>query len=51
MMAMNPGLAAYMKNKQAAKHTVIPATPTPPAMTSNVGKRHSKVVHTTKGKC
>jgi len=54
-MAMNPGLAAYMKNKQASKATQMPATPMKPMasmpMTSDVGKKHSKIVHTTKGKC
>jgi hypothetical protein len=56
-MAMNPGLAAYMKNKQAMKNTQIAPSPgmpmpaTPKGGAPGSGKTHSKVVHNMKGKC
>lgn len=56
-MAMNPGLAAYMKNKQATKRTQMapmPGMPMPSMPKGGMpgsGKTHSKVAHKMKGKC
>jgi len=54
---MNPGLAAYMKNKQASKRTQMvpmagmPMPNLPQSGMPGSGKTHSKTAHKMKGKC